>query len=304
METKTLSLYCAGKFNDEFMPINIFLLEKEGFKITYNWSLNKDLSKSQSAFNDIEGVKKCDILIVFMNDKQYEYRGTFCEIGCALGLNKKIIIINNNKESYCTTLCFYHHHSIIHVNDINKAIRILNLIEKNIQNKEIKRKMLILGPGRHGKDSFTEILTSKLKNYKFSSSSEFVNNLIIFDILKDKYNYKTKEECFLDRHNHREEWYNIICDYNKEDKSKLTREIFKENDIYVGIRDLLEFKASYHLFEIIFWIDSSERLFGKNIPFDNTLKIEMSESDIVIDNNGTLEDLEKKINDLIIFLSL
>lgn len=304
MESKTLNVYCAGKYNDEFMPINISLIEKEGYNITYNWTLNKHLPQSQAALNDIEGVKKCDILIVIMNDKKYEYRGTFCEVGCALGLDKRIIIVNNNKESFCTTNCFYHHPSIIHVNDITKAIRILNFIEKNLKNQDSKRKMLILGPGRHGKDCFTEILTSKLKNYKFSSSSEFVNNLIIFDILKDKYNYKTKEECFLDRSNHRTEWYNIICDYNKEDKSKLTKEIFKENDIYVGLRDNLEFKASYHLFEIIFWIDSSERLFGKNIPFDNTLKIEMSESDIVINNNGTIEDLEKKIIDLIIFLFL
>ena len=109
----------------------------------------------------------------------------------------------------------------------------------------------------------------------------------MFEKLKDKYNYKTPRDCFNSRHKKREEWYNSIKEYNTPDKSKLCRELLKEYDIYVGMRDDKEYEASKHLFDHIFWIDASVRK-----PEDSTMKIEYSEDDhILIDNNDSLEHL-------------
>ena len=52
-----------------------------------------------------------------------------------------------------------------------------------------KFKLLVIGHGRHGKDTVCEILRDKY-NYTFESSSKFCSKLFIYDNLKDKYNYK------------------------------------------------------------------------------------------------------------------
>ena len=84
----------------------------------------------------------------------------------------------------------------------------------------MKLKLLVIGHGRHGKDTVCEILRDKY-GYTFESSSKFCSKLFIYDNLKDKYGYKDEEECYTDRHNHRQEWYDAICDYNVPDRRKI-----------------------------------------------------------------------------------
>ena len=95
-------------------------------------------------------------------------------------------------------------------------------------------KLLVIGHGRHGKDTVCEIL-EKNYNYSFESSSRFCSKLFIYNDLKEKYGYANEEECYADRHAHRKEWYDAICDYNEKDAATLGREIFKEHDIYLSL---------------------------------------------------------------------
>jgi len=150
-------------------------------------------------------------------------------------------------------------------------------------------KIIILGSARSGKDTLAELL-NKYYGITFKSSSEAANELFIYDDLKTKYGYKNKKECFEDRVNHRDEWYKMICDYNLDDKAKLAKGILKKADCYVGMRDYDEFKESKELFDIIIWVDASERL-----PLEEgTFNIPKSEADFIIENNTTLEDFEVK----------
>jgi hypothetical protein len=124
------------------------------------------------------------------------------------------------------------------------------------------KKIMVLGHKRSGKDTFAKILNTKF-GLKFDSSSYFCANLFIFEALKDKYGYKTAEECFRDRGNHREEWFDLISNYNKEDLTKLASKIFETNDIYVGLRSREELDAARDRWGqdlITIWIDSSERV--------------------------------------------
>jgi hypothetical protein len=73
-------------------------------------------------------------------------------------------------------------------------------------------KLLIIGHARHGKDSMAEILQENF-GLKFKSSSEAAAEIFIYDVLKGKYSYKTPQECFKDRVNHRAEWHQLICEY-------------------------------------------------------------------------------------------
>lgn len=154
-------------------------------------------------------------------------------------------------------------------------------------------KLLVISHMRWGKDTFAEILN---KNFglTYQSSSQAAADIFIYDELKDKYGYKTPEECFEDRMNRRSEWYELICQYNLEDKARLAKDILKRTQCYVGMRDHREITECINqgIFDLIIWVDASKRL-----PEEprSSFNIDISCADIIIDNNGTLEDFEKRV---------
>ena len=161
----------------------------------------------------------------------------------------------------------------------------------------MKLKLLVIGHGRHGKDTVCEILRDKY-GYSFESSSQFCSKLFIYDQLKDKYGYSDEEQCYADRHNHRAEWYDAICDYNVPDAARLGREIFKAHDIYCGLRNKREFFAMKNtgVFDKAIWVDRSDHLPPEN---KNSMSLEQWMADYTIDNNGTLKDLDFNTEQLI-----
>jgi len=155
------------------------------------------------------------------------------------------------------------------------------------------KRLLIIGHARHGKDTFAEILEEHY-GLKFVSSSQAAADIFIFDELKDKYGYETSVECFEDRVNHRPEWYEMICDYNKDDKARLAKGILEMADCYVGMRDRGEILECMNqkLFDIIIWVDASERL---ELEEASSFNIDKKDADFIVDNNGTLEQFTDKV---------
>lgn len=164
-----------------------------------------------------------------------------------------------------------------------------------LNKKPIKeRNIVIIGLGRHGKDTVAEICRD-LFGLEFKASSNFCSELFIFEKLKNKYNYENEQKCFNDRHNHRSEWFDLIVDFNEKDKTKLGREIFKQNNIYVGLRnahELLALKVE-GIVDHVVWVDAKKRLGITENASSNTL--EEYNADYVIDNNGTLAELKQNI---------
>lgn len=165
----------------------------------------------------------------------------------------------------------------------------------------MKPKILILGHARHGKDTVAEIFRD-VGDYSFQSSSMAALEEIIWP--KIGYSYKNKEECFKDRVNNRKLWFDLINEYNREHNeeyneecpAKLTVKVLEKNDIYVGMRDIREFKNSVILFDLTIWVDASERL---PLEREDSFNIPKECADIVIENNGGLEDLKFKVTRLI-----
>ena len=161
-------------------------------------------------------------------------------------------------------------------------------------NKKIK--LLIVGHGRHGKDTMAEILNKHFK-FEFMSSSMAASKIFLFDALKEKYGYKTFKECYEDRSNKRDEWYELITKYNSEDRNRLAKKILEECDCYVGMRnpdELLQAKET-KLFDLIVWVDASERL-----PLEpaSSMGITKDMADVIIDNNSTLEQFVERVTNL------
>ena len=154
-------------------------------------------------------------------------------------------------------------------------------------------RLLIIGHGRMGKDTMAEILRDEF-GMTFESSSQAASDIFLYDLMKEKYGYETSEECFEDRHNHRQEWYEAIKGYNKDDKVKLAKGIVERTGCYVGMRDREEIKecVKQKLFDLIVWVDASDRLPEEPATSFN---IDKSCADVIIENNGTYEEFYEKV---------
>ena len=153
-------------------------------------------------------------------------------------------------------------------------------------------KLLIIGHARHGKDTVAEIIRENF-GLTFQSSSQAAADIFIYDALKDKYGYETPEACFEDRINHRKEWHDLICEYNKDDKARLGKGIMERADVYVGMRSSAEIKACINdgLFDFVIGVYDPRKPHESTNSFDIDL---FTDADFIIPNGGYLSDLEEK----------
>lgn len=158
-------------------------------------------------------------------------------------------------------------------------------------------KLLILGYGRHGKDTVAEMIAEQY-GFKFVSSSEFVGREVMWDnwgIAK----YPTFEDMFEDRVNHRVLWMEMISAFNTPDKTKTASTMIERGyDLYVGMRRLDELQACQKagIFDYVVWVDASDRLPPETGSMDITK--DNCGADLFIDNNGPEEDLPALVAEL------
>jgi len=156
-------------------------------------------------------------------------------------------------------------------------------------------KLLILGHGRHGKDSVGDIIAEEY-GLRTISSSMFAAENVVQPYLFKVYgmDYPNLDACYADRHNHRGRWAEAIGDYNADDPTALTRGILAVSDIYVGLRSDREFYASRHLFDFVIGVTAFERVKA----LDPTFLCPLGECDYIITNDGPEDDLRPKVREL------
>lgn len=157
----------------------------------------------------------------------------------------------------------------------------------------MKKKICIIGHARHGKDTVAEFI-NKHYGYKSESSSQAASRLFLFDALKEKYGYKTSEECFEDRVNHRAEWFDMICEYNKDYPGQLAKDIMNHNQIYTGMRSDKELDACLRdgIFDLVIGVYDPRK---QDEPLDSFDINILRKSHIIIPNSGDLFDLENRV---------
>ena len=131
------TVYVAGKYAD-WLTIceHIEKIRAAGFKISYDWTQNamkvdcggiKD--KAGDAKADLDGVLNAEWTVAIMDDPEYEYRGTFCELGASIARDiqrgkKRTILVTRGliKAEDCV---FYHHPNVLRVCSTGEAIDLM-----------------------------------------------------------------------------------------------------------------------------------------------------------------------------------
>jgi hypothetical protein len=187
--------------------------------------------------------------------------------------------------------------------DINVLHRIRDFIASprepdNKAGRKIKPKLIVVGHAGSGKDTFCELLRDN-HGYTFESSSWAALERVIWP--SAQHLYPSKISCFNDRVNRRSEWFEAIVEYNREDPARLCREILERADIYCGMRSAIELQASLMLVDFVIWIDASERVLPEP---KSSMTITREMASLHIDNNGSVEQLEKKAANLALALKM
>ena len=159
-----------------------------------------------------------------------------------------------------------------------------------------KKKILVLGHARHGKDTVAEMIKKEF-GLTFESSSIAAARIFLYDTLKEKYGYTSPEQCFEDRVNHRAEWYDLICKYNEVDKARLAKMILEKDDMYVGMRDEAEIEACMNqgVFDLIIGVYDPR----KPLEPKNSFNIDLWKAcDLIIPNAEGLLELKYRVLDL------
>ena len=115
-----------------------------GHVITYDWTVNHIPAdtdpatirklRQQFADLDLEGVKTADVVVALFTNPCYPYRGTFTEIGCALGLGKCVMAVcpdycryleSGNEEPAYATNCFFNASRVVHCPSVEAVLPLL-----------------------------------------------------------------------------------------------------------------------------------------------------------------------------------
>jgi nucleoside 2-deoxyribosyltransferase len=142
MENSQISVYVAGgwKFRHDVKEV-MNRLKAEGFLVVSGWierenGINTPEALQSDAEADIREVLSSDVVLAVMEDESYAYRGTFTEIGCALGVGKPVVIFCPGTTTkidedtleyshYCQSNVFFHHGNCRQATTLEEGIKML-----------------------------------------------------------------------------------------------------------------------------------------------------------------------------------
>lgn len=152
-------------------------------------------------------------------------------------------------------------------------------------------KIAICGLGRAGKDTAAEYLRDEFGLRYTHGTSRWAAMIVWVEMTKRNINYDTVQECFEDRHNHRELWAKIIGRHNAADPCRMYRECLEHQDILVGLRWRSEFLAckAAKLWDVSLYVTRPGCI-------DPTCEVLPGDCDYVIRNDGTLAQFHAKLS--------
>lgn len=156
---------------------------------------------------------------------------------------------------------------------------------------------MFVGEGRAGKDTACEYLEQITTLRNAGTTSKYLCKHVAKEL------GLSPEEAYARRHESDEMrmvWYNKGNELREKGPTTLAREALQHGEITGGIRALDEILAcrAERVVDLIVWIEN------KRVPKDPTVKFTSAEADIIIENNGSLEDFYEKLGRLAKFANL
>jgi hypothetical protein len=144
---KPLNVYITSSWVGRDSLIDyVKILTKNNFNVRSSWIKRESGNDrpeilSKDGYYDLKELEESQVLLAFMISPNFAYRRIFCQIGYALGQNKKIIIICPGKlkretynkckyDFYCMRQPFFWHPNIIKVMNFEEALDILETFRK------------------------------------------------------------------------------------------------------------------------------------------------------------------------------
>lgn len=89
-----MNVYVAGAYCDKPTVKQVQTeLKRAGCVITHDWTTVSNANAMEHAIADERGVKQADVVVAVFSVEQHAYRGTFTEMGMALGLSKMVFAL-------------------------------------------------------------------------------------------------------------------------------------------------------------------------------------------------------------------
>jgi hypothetical protein len=87
-----MDIYVAGAYCDKpaVQQVQARLVDELQCKITHDWTTANNATAVEDALMDEHGVQRADAVVLVFSVAQHAYRGTFTEMGMALGLKKLV----------------------------------------------------------------------------------------------------------------------------------------------------------------------------------------------------------------------
>ncbi len=147
------------------------------------------------------------------------------------------------------------------------------------------KKLAIVGHSRAGKDTAAQYLAERTNLIYMGSLSG-----IVLPMIAKELNIST-DEAWKTRHDRWQFWQKWCDNYRRYDKLKLISLAVKQADIITGIRDIHELNQAkyYGLIDLVVWINNP------NIVEDPTMTFDCKVADIMILNEGSIYDFQKRL---------
>jgi hypothetical protein len=162
--------------------------------------------------------------------------------------------------------------------------------------RQVKR-ILLVGYGRAGKDAGLEFLSAITGLKNAGTTSLYLAKYVAAEL------GVTETEAYKARHGSdemRQIWFRIGQELRKNDPGILLREALEKGDLCGGVRDLEEilFARANRVVDLIVWVQNVR------VAMDKTVMFGPEHCDVIVQNNGTLDEYHEKLRRLAAFAGL
>jgi hypothetical protein len=156
------------------------------------------------------------------------------------------------------------------------------------------RRIMIVGPGRAGKDTACAYLATVTRLRFAGTTSLYLARFVAARLgVSDQEAYRT-------RHQNRNFWHRVGKEIRRQDPALLIRQSLEHAEIVGGIRDREEIAACRReeLVDLIVWIANDR------VPRDSTVQFSERDCDLTIPNHWSLEEFHQRLLRLARFAGL